>query len=81
MTEERYSYELAEFGKHVRHFRKMKGLTQVDLEVVCKINSGDISRIENGQKNIEFITIVKLADALQVELFKLFDPQELVDNS
>ena len=72
--EKRIKYELFKFGKRLRQLRKNKNLTQVDLELLCSINNGDISRIENGQKNIEFITIVKLAAALEVELFELFKP-------
>jgi transcriptional regulator with XRE-family HTH domain len=44
----------------------------LDIEVATGINNGDISRIENGKTNIEFITIAKLAEALDVEMFDLF---------
>ncbi len=72
MAEDRYSYEVIEFGKRLRTIRKRKNLTQLDLEIKSGINHGDISRIENGLKNIEFFTIVKLAEALEVELIDLF---------
>ena len=74
--EEQFKIEIRRFGKKVRQIRKGKNLTQVDLELLCKINNGDLSRIENGQTNIEFFTIVKLARALQVELFELFIPDK-----
>jgi transcriptional regulator with XRE-family HTH domain len=70
--EEQFKIEIEKFGKKVRHLRKERNLTQVDLELLCKINNGDLSRIENGQTNIEFFTIVKLAKALEVELVELF---------
>ena len=72
MGTNRYTYELTELGKRIRYFRKRNKLTQVDLELKTGINNGDISRIENGQKNIELYTIVKLAEALEVELIDLF---------
>ncbi|RYY56059.1 MAG: XRE family transcriptional regulator [Chitinophagaceae bacterium] len=72
MGEDKYKLELSELGKRIRSIRKRKDLTQLDLELTSGINNGDISRIENGQKNLEFITIVKLADALGVELYELF---------
>jgi len=72
MGTDRYTYELSEFGKKIRHYRKRNNLTQVDLELKTGINNGDISRIESGQKNIEFYTIVKLAEALDVEIIDLF---------
>ena len=72
MEKDIYTKSLIQLGRRIREIRKGKGMTQVDLEFECHINHGDISRIENGQKNIEFHTIVKLAAALKVELYELF---------
>jgi len=72
MEKDNYTKHLIRLGQRIREIRKSKGMTQVDLEVECHINNGDISRIENGQKNIELHTIIKLADALGVELHELF---------
>lgn len=74
--EEQFKIEIQKFGKRVRQLRKERDLTQVDLELLCKINNGDLSRIENGQTNVEFFTIVKLARALEVELYELFMSEE-----
>ena len=70
--EKRYKIEIAAFGKKLRQIRLHKGLSQLDLEIESGINRTEISRIENGLKNIEFATIVKLAIALDVELEELF---------
>ena len=70
--EKRYKIEIGNFGKRLRSLRKTKGLSQLDLELSAGINRTEISRIENGQKNIEFLTIVKLAIALEVDLLDLF---------
>jgi transcriptional regulator with XRE-family HTH domain len=72
MEGDRYTKELLELGERLRSIRLRKNLTQIDLEVKSGINNGDISRIENGQKNIEFYTLIKLAEALEVELVDLF---------
>lgn len=71
-AEQRYDAEIEAFGKRLRNIREAKKLSQLDLEVKSGINRTEISRIENGQKNIEFFTIVKLATALEVELKELF---------
>ena len=76
MAKDDYIKELAKLGKRIRAVRKARNLTQVDLELLCNINHGDISRIENGQKNIELHTIIKLARALEVEIFELFTPEK-----
>ena len=70
--EKRYKTEIKAFGKRLKLIRQKKGMTQLDLEVESGISRTEISRIENGLKNIEFYTIVKLATALGVNLTDLF---------
>lgn len=70
--EKRYQTEIQAFGKKLRALREANGMSQLDLELQSGINRTEISRIENGQKNIEFMTIVKLAVALNVELQAFF---------
>lgn len=72
MDSQKYTHLLEQFGKRLKQLRKEKGKTQLDIEVATGINNGDISRIENGKTNIEFITIAKLAEALDVEMSDLF---------
>lgn len=71
--ERRHQQVLKGIGERIREIRKAKGLSQLDLEVECGINRTEISRIENGTKNIEVITLIKLADAMQVSLKSLLD--------
>ena len=71
--EKRYQQEIKAFGKKLRKLREIKGLSQLDLEIQSGINRTEISRIENGLKNIEFATMVKLALALDVSLYEFFD--------
>lgn len=72
MEPARYNIEIEKFGKRLRELRIKQKLSQLDLELKSGINRTEISKIENGLKNIEFFTIVKLADALEVELIELF---------
>jgi len=65
--------ELQKFGRRLRELRKKKNLTQIDLELLCGVGHADISRMENGQKNSELITIIKIAMALEVNIFDMFD--------
>jgi len=71
-VQQRYTIEIEAFGKRLRQIRESKNLSQLDLEMQSGLNRTEISRIENGQKNIEFLTIIKLADALGVTLQELF---------
>ena len=72
MAIDRYTIELENFGKRLRFIRKNAKLTQYDLEAMTNISRADISRIENGLKNFEFSTIIKLAEALNIELIEFF---------
>ena len=72
MAETRYQEEIEAFGRQFRKIRKSKGFTQLDIEVMTGINRTEVSRIENGLKNIEFFTLVKLAMAVNVPLKELF---------
>lgn len=71
-VEKRYKTEIVLFGKRLRGLREQRKMSQLDLEVRSGINRTEISRIENGLKNIEFLTLVKLAFALEIELVDFF---------
>lgn len=70
--EKLFKKELKAFGKKLKSIRKAKELSQLDLEVESGISRTEISRIENGLRNIEFYTIVKLASALEVPIKDFF---------
>lgn len=75
MFEKRYNSELVKLGQRIKDIRKGGGLTQLDLEVKTGITRPDISKIENGLKNIEFYTLIKLVVALDVDIETLFTPE------
>jgi HTH-type transcriptional regulator, competence development regulator len=69
---DRYKNEITAFGQRLKSFRKQRGLSQLDLELATKtINRSDISKIERGEINVSFSTIVKLAEALGLETYEL----------
>ena len=68
----RNNIEITAFGKKLKQLRVKKGITQLDLEIESGIPRTDIRRIENGLINISFSTIVKLAEALEINLGDFF---------
>lgn len=48
-------------------------MIQLDLAEAMQIERSEISKIENGKINIEFRTIARLADALNIATKDLFD--------
>ena len=76
MAMDRYLREQINLGKNIRAVRKAAGLTQLDIEVRTGIDRADISKIENGKKNIELYTIVKLAEAMEAKLHQFFPKKQ-----
>lgn len=64
---------IANLGVHIRQLREKKGLSQQDLANDCDIPKTQIGRIERAEINTTVKTLVKIANALDVE------PKELLD--
>ncbi|PWU01150.1 MAG: XRE family transcriptional regulator [Bacteroidetes bacterium] len=76
MRDKTYQAALKNLGKRIRKIREAKKLTQLQIEVDSGVNRTDISKIENGKKNIELLTILKIAEALDVEVYEFFSPDK-----
>lgn len=63
-----------QLGQRVQQIRKAMGLTQTALEQ--KSGVYDVGAIERGETNPTLMTLIKLANALDVELKVLFDIEE-----
>lgn len=70
--EKEINKELKKLGERVHQLRMEKGLTQLDLSSRCIIDRADISRIEHGEMNIKFSSLVQLAIALEVSISDFF---------
>ena len=60
-------------GIHIRQLREKKNLSQQDLANDCSIPKTQIGRIERAEINTTVRTLVKIANALEVE------PKELLN--
>ncbi len=61
------------FGQHLQSIRKAKGLSLRDLEKISEMDNQNISAIEQGKKDVQLSTIIKLAAALHIA------PKDLLD--
>lgn len=66
---------IVNLGIHIRQIREKKGLSQQDLADDCGITQNQVGRIERAEINTTIKTLVKIANALNVE------PKELLDFS
>lgn len=60
------------FGENVRKIRLEKGLSQEQLASFAELHRTYIGMIERAEKNITINNIEKIANALNVEVKKLF---------
>ena len=67
---------LLQVGQRIKHERKMQNLSQQELaEKVGYADKGLISRIESGSLNLSMDKLIKIADALNVDVTELLmDP-------
>lgn len=61
------------FGSNLKRIREEKGFSLRALAANCDLDDSQISKIENGKKNIQLSTIFELAKGLEIE------PKELLD--
>ncbi len=64
---------LINLGIHIRQLRESKNLSQENLANDCDIPKVQIGRIERAEVNTTVRTLVKIANALNIE------PRELLD--
>ena len=60
-------------GSRIKELRKKKGLSQEELSEKADITPNYLSRIERGTENPTLDMFIRLADALEVEIWELFD--------
>jgi transcriptional regulator with XRE-family HTH domain len=58
---------LKELGIHIRQLREQNSLSQQELANFCSVPKVQIGRIERAEVNTTIKTLVKIANALDVE--------------
>ena len=61
----------ATFGEYIRQLRTGKGLTLTELAALLKLDSANLSKIENGKREFDEKRLDKLANAFNLNLEKL----------
>lgn len=64
---------LISLGIHIRQLREKKNLSQQDLATDCGIPKIQVGRIERAEVNTTIRTLIKIANALDIE------PKELLN--
>lgn len=64
---------LVNFGKTIRKIRLSKNISQEKFADMCNLHRTYISDIELGKRNISLENIEKMALALDLKIFELFE--------
>ncbi|MCI9128904.1 MAG: helix-turn-helix transcriptional regulator [Eggerthellaceae bacterium] len=64
------------FSKNVRSYREKQGLSQEAFAEKCGLHRTYISAVERQKRSISLNNVQKIADALEVETYKLFLAQD-----
>lgn len=60
------------FAKNMKKHRLKKELSQEELADISELHRTYISSIERGQRNVSLKNVQKIAEALEIEIYKLF---------
>jgi len=64
------------FGRNVRHWRKVRGMSQEEFAERASLHPTYVSGIESGNRNPTVKVIARIAKALDIEPSKLFEKTE-----
>jgi len=64
---------LKKFGQQLKRIRESKGITAAELARLTFMDRPHMTRLEKGGTNPTLTTLIKLADALDIELIELFE--------
>jgi len=67
-SQQRQSPDLVSLGDAIRRIRKAKGISQEALALTAEVDRGYLGRVERGDNNVAILTLLKIANALQVSL-------------
>lgn len=68
-----------EIGKQLVAYREKRGLTQQEVGELTDLTANQIGLLERGQRNWTLNTLIKVTNALEIDLTTLFQPFEQGD--
>lgn len=79
MQNNKFSTQLQRFGGVIRSLRQEQGMSQEAFADHCCLDRTYIGGVERGERNLSFVNIHKIAQALDIpvsDLFKLIEGAE-----
>ncbi|UFU00172.1 helix-turn-helix transcriptional regulator [Radiobacillus kanasensis] len=69
---EKKNRTIQQFGRTIRDYRRKKNISQEKLAELSGLHRTYISEVERGERNISLLNIVKIAVALEINVYELF---------
>lgn len=67
-----HSEYLKQVGLNIKRIRLDKGIKQIELAYACDFEKQNMQRIEAGKTNVTLKTLLKISEALNVDMIELF---------
>ena len=64
---------LTQLGRRIKTIRKERKIKQNELAALCQFEKASMSRIESGVTNTTILTLLRISQALNVDLRTLLD--------
>ena len=70
-----FNKEYLTLVKNIKYYRKIKNISQEQLAELADLSSSYIKQIEAAKhfKNLTLFSIIKIANALNIEIYDLFE--------
>jgi transcriptional regulator with XRE-family HTH domain len=65
---------------NIKHYRSLRGWSQVKLAEEIDISTNFLADIETGKSWVSSLTLVKLANIFEIEVYDLFRPEKSPNN-
>jgi len=72
----KYYKDYKNLGMNIAYYRKLRGISQEKLSELVNISRTHMSRIETADCAVSLDVVFALAEALQIEQYKLFQNKE-----
>ena len=66
--------KLTSLGQQIRRLREEKGLSQEEFAGLADLDRAYYGGIERGERNVAALNLIKIAEALDVDVGDLFPP-------
>ncbi len=67
-------------GSRIKHFRQQAGLTQTQLGEIIDMDPSSLGRCEIGTDRISLTRLMRISDALKIDLYKFFLVRDIEGN-